>query len=42
LVDNQVNEATRYFAAVAGLQVPYFIEHHLALAELENLRQASR
>jgi lipoprotein NlpI len=38
LVDNKPAEATKYFTAAANLQVTYFIEHHLATAELEKLR----
>jgi lipoprotein NlpI len=36
--------AERYFTATVNLQVPYFIEHHLAVAELEKLhhRQSDR
>jgi lipoprotein NlpI len=39
LVDDHVGEATQYFKAVLSLKVPYFIEHHLATAELEKLRR---
>ena len=35
----QLCEATHYFEAVLSLKVPYFIEHHLATAELEKLRR---
>ena len=38
LVANQPEEAVKYFDAVASLKVQYFIEHHLAVAELEKLR----
>jgi lipoprotein NlpI len=38
LVENRTAEALKYFDATAGLQVPYFIEHHLAVAELHKLR----
>jgi lipoprotein NlpI len=38
LVENRVDEALKYFDATASLQVPYFIEHHLATAELQKLR----
>jgi lipoprotein NlpI len=36
--ENRTDEAQKYFAATVDLQVPYFIEHHLAMAELEKLR----
>jgi lipoprotein NlpI len=38
LAENRTHAALQYFDATAGLQVPYFIEHHLAMAELEKLR----
>jgi lipoprotein NlpI len=38
LVANRPDEAARYFTATVELQVQYFIEHHLAVAELEKLR----
>jgi lipoprotein NlpI len=38
LAEKRVEEATKYFTATAHLNVPYFIEHHLAVAELEKLR----
>lgn len=38
LTANQADEAARYFNATVDLQVQYFIEHHLAMAELEKLR----
>lgn len=36
--ENRADEAQKYFAATVDLQVSYFIEHHLAMAELEKLR----
>jgi lipoprotein NlpI len=39
LVENRLAEAQKYFAATANLKIPYFIEHRLALAELDKLRQ---
>jgi lipoprotein NlpI len=38
LAENQTAAGTKYLTATADLQVPYFIEHHLALAELAKLR----
>jgi lipoprotein NlpI len=38
LASKQTDEAIRYFNATTGLQVQYFIEHHLAVAELQRLR----
>jgi lipoprotein NlpI len=38
LAENAAAAAESYFAAAADLQVPYFIEHHLAMAELTKLR----
>jgi lipoprotein NlpI len=38
LAEKRIDEATRYFTATTQLNVPYFIEHHLAMAELEELR----
>jgi tetratricopeptide (TPR) repeat protein len=35
LVEHRIAAAVKYFEAVANLHVPYFIEHHLALAELQ-------
>jgi lipoprotein NlpI len=35
LVEDRTGQALQYFKAVSGLQVSYFIEHHLAVAELE-------
>lgn len=34
LVEHRTAEALKYFKATLSLQVPYFIEHHLAIAEL--------
>jgi lipoprotein NlpI len=39
LTENRTPEALKYFEATAAQQVPYFIEHHLSLAELQKLRQ---
>lgn len=38
LAENHVDVAVSYFTATSNLNVPYFIEHHLAMAELEKLR----
>jgi lipoprotein NlpI len=38
LADHRTEDAERYFTATVNLQVPYFIEHHLAMAELAKLR----
>jgi lipoprotein NlpI len=38
LAAHQVDQATRYFTATVKLDVQYFIEHHLAGAELDKLR----
>jgi lipoprotein NlpI len=38
LATNRADEAARYFSATVRLKVHYFIEHHLAMAELEKLR----
>jgi len=38
LAENRVDVAVNYFTATTNLNVPYFIEHHLAMAELEKLR----
>ena len=38
LATNRADEAARYFTATVNLKVHYFIEHHLAMAELEKLR----
>jgi tetratricopeptide (TPR) repeat protein len=38
LAGNHVEEAVRYFTATVNLQVLYFIEHQLAMAELRKLR----
>jgi lipoprotein NlpI len=35
LVEDHPDRALQYFKATIGLQVPYFIEHHLAGAELQ-------
>jgi lipoprotein NlpI len=40
MAENKAAEATKYFTAVTNLQVTYFIEHHLATAELSKLRRA--
>jgi lipoprotein NlpI len=37
LAESHVEAAVKYFTATANLEVPYFIEHHLAMAELEKL-----
>jgi lipoprotein NlpI len=38
LTEKHVDVAVNYFTATTNLNVPYFIEHHLAMAELEKLR----
>jgi lipoprotein NlpI len=38
LADADVDGARRYFAAAVNLKVLYFVEHHMALAELAKLR----
>jgi lipoprotein NlpI len=38
LAEDHVDVAAKYFTATTNLNVPYFIEHHLAMAELEKLR----
>jgi lipoprotein NlpI len=38
LAEKHVDVAVKYFTATTALSVPYFIEHHLAVAELEKLR----
>jgi lipoprotein NlpI len=38
LAENRTVVAAKYFTATTELNVPYFIEHHLAMAELEKLR----
>jgi lipoprotein NlpI len=38
LADNQHEMARRYLAATVNLKVHYFVEHHLALAELAKFR----
>jgi lipoprotein NlpI len=38
LAEKHVDVAVNYFTATTNLNVPYFIEHHLAMAELEKLR----
>lgn len=38
LATNRAADAARYFTATVNLQVTYFIEHHLAAAELAKLR----
>ncbi len=38
LAEDHVDVAVKYFTATSNLNVPYFIEHHLAMAELEKLR----
>lgn len=38
LAEGQTDLAVKYFTATTNLNVPYFIEHHLAMAELEKLR----
>jgi lipoprotein NlpI len=38
LAEGHVDVAVKYFTATTNLNVPYFIEHHLAMAELEKLR----
>lgn len=40
LASGQTEIARRYFAAAVNLKVLYFIEHHLALAEVAKLRAA--
>ena len=39
LASKQSDVALRYFEAAVRLQVTYFIEHHLAVAELDTLRR---
>ena len=41
LAEKRIDEATKYFTATTELKVPYFIEHHLAMAELQKLRHAT-
>ncbi len=41
LAAGKTDEASRYFEAVVSLKVLYFIEHHLAAAELARLRPAA-
>jgi tetratricopeptide (TPR) repeat protein len=38
LAEKHIDVAVNYFTATTNLNVPYFIEHHLAMAELEKLR----
>jgi lipoprotein NlpI len=38
LAEKRIDVAMKYFTATTELKVPYFIEHHLAMAELEKLR----
>jgi lipoprotein NlpI len=38
LAEGHADVAVNYFTATTNLNVPYFIEHHLAMAELEKLR----
>jgi lipoprotein NlpI len=38
LAESRTGVAAKYFTATTELKVPYFIEHHLAMAELEKLR----
>ena len=40
MAENKTAEAAKYFTAATNLQVTYFIEHHLATAELNKLRRA--
>jgi lipoprotein NlpI len=37
LAEGHTDVAVKYFTATSNLNVPYFIEHHLAMAELEKL-----
>ncbi|MFL6604723.1 MAG: hypothetical protein ACJ8R9_25770 [Steroidobacteraceae bacterium] len=39
LAEGHTDVAVKYFTATTNLNVPYFIEHHLATAELEKLRR---
>jgi lipoprotein NlpI len=41
LANGQPETARRYFAAAVNLKVLYFIEHHMALAELTKMREHS-
>jgi tetratricopeptide (TPR) repeat protein len=41
LADGNAQAARRYFATVVNLQVPYFIEHHMARAEIVKMRGAA-
>jgi lipoprotein NlpI len=38
LANGETETARRYFAATVNLKVLYFIEHHLALAEIVKMR----
>ena len=38
LADGDLDGARHYLAAAVNLKVPYFLEHHLALAELSKMR----
>ena len=42
LAAGETQIARRYFAATVNLKVLYFIEHHMALAELKKMRAAAR
>jgi lipoprotein NlpI len=42
LSEERVAEALKYFEAAVNLEVPYFIEHHMAMAELQKLRKSPR
>ena len=41
LANGETETARRYFAAAVNLKVLYFIEHHMALAELTKMRERS-
>jgi tetratricopeptide (TPR) repeat protein len=41
LANGETDTARRYFAAAVNLKVLYFIEHHMALAEITKMRERS-
>ena len=41
LANGETETARRYFAAAVNLKVLYFIEHHMALAEITKMRERS-
>ena len=42
LAKGEADTARRYFAATVNLKVLYFIEHHMALAEIAKMQAARR